>query len=114
MRLFLALEILVLLGGLAYYITNDKPYQSDLVAITPKISTPVAAGQKQFGSARWMKEEERDKAFEFFTINKRDNLISYLLSTGYEDLGDLEEFRKMDIEEEEVEKHRERGEEDGF
>jgi type IV secretion system protein VirD4 len=48
--------------------------------ITPDISTPVPAGQKQFGSARWMTEGEKEKAFRCYEMDK--NGETELLSGG--------------------------------
>lgn len=79
--LFLCLQGFVVLFALFYYIANHKPYQSDLVVITPQISTPVAAGQKQFGSARWLSENEKNTTFmsyhmsEFAMINGKDLVL---------------------------------------
>ena len=94
-KLFLTLESLILLVSIFYYTINDKPYQSDLIQITPKISIPVPAGQKQFGSARWMKEEEKNKVFDLCILRENDALIKYLISTGYKD---LEKVKDKDIE----------------
>ena len=44
--------------------TNMRPYESDLDTITPEIQTPRAVGQYQHGSARWMTDSEKDKAFD--------------------------------------------------
>ncbi len=96
LKLFLSLELLVLLLGILYISINDKTYQSDLIKITPNISTPAPAGQKQFGSARWMTSEEKKKAFSICKIDKNDKVIAYLIKHGYDDLQD----DLMDYEEE--------------
>ncbi len=84
--LFVSFEILIMLSGLFFLFLNDKPYQSDLIKVTPDISIPVPAGQKQFGSARFMTEKEKLKAFPICTLNKNDKLINYLMKHGYDDL----------------------------
>lgn len=48
--------------------------------------TPSPAGQKQFGSARWMTDREKKDAFTNCTLNKNDKLIDYLIEHGYDDL----------------------------
>lgn len=68
--LFICLQGLILLSALYYYVANHKPYQSNLMQITPEISTPVPAGQKQFGSARWMTDKEKEKSFRCYEMNK--------------------------------------------
>lgn len=84
--LFLCCEVFVLLFAAYIITTKDKAYQSDLVKITPNIFTPVAAGQKQFGSARWMKKEEKDKAFPICKLDKSDKSIQYLIKVGDSDM----------------------------
>ncbi len=84
--LYMAFQITIILGGILYLVTNNKPYQSDLVKITPNIMTPAPAGQKQFGSARWMTQEEKDKVFSTCVLKKNDKLISYLIEHGYDDI----------------------------
>jgi len=68
--LFMCLQGFVLISSVYYYVANFKPYQSNLMKITPDISTPVQAGQKQFGSARWMAESEKEKAFRCYEMDK--------------------------------------------
>lgn len=86
LKLFISLELLIILLGIFYMVLNDKTYQSDLIQITPNISTPVPAGQKQFGSARWMTHKEKPKAFPVCIINRNDSVIDYLVEHGYDDL----------------------------
>ncbi|VDN47310.1 Conjugal transfer protein TraG [Petrocella atlantisensis] len=69
-HLFMCLQGFVLLSAIYYYIANHKPYQSNLMQITPDISTPVSAGQKQFGSARWMTDQEKEKEFRCYEMDK--------------------------------------------
>lgn len=88
MTLFIAFELLVILIGMIYFLSNDKFYQSELITITPDISIPVSAGQKQFGSARFMTEEERGELFNILTI-KHDKTIKELINHGYDDVSAL-------------------------
>ncbi|CAK7075808.1 hypothetical protein [Tissierella sp.] len=88
--LFLCFEVFVLLIAVYIITTKDKAYQSDLMKITPNIFTPVAAGQKQFGSARWMKKEEKDKAFPICKLDKSDKSIEYLIKVGDSDMNQEE------------------------
>jgi type IV secretion system protein VirD4 len=76
--LFLCFNGIVLLGAIYYYVANHKPYQSDLVQITPTISTPVSAGQKQFGSARWLTDKEKEEHFKSFVLDSKDKQIKEL------------------------------------
>jgi type IV secretion system protein VirD4 len=76
--LFLAFNGIVLLGAIFYYILNHTPYQSDLVEITPMIKTPVSAGQKQFGSARWLTDKEKDEHFKSILLDSRNEKMKAL------------------------------------
>ena len=67
--LFLCLQGFMLILAVMYFFTNLRPYQSDLDEITPDIQTPKAVGQFQHGSARWLKDEEKDKAYDSFVLN---------------------------------------------
>lgn len=84
--LFLCLNGFILLFAIFIYAANNKPYQSELRHITPKISTPVPAGQKQFGSAEWLTEKEKDTAFNSFTLNKDDIIVKSLIKHGFDDV----------------------------
>ena len=60
--------------------------------LTPKITTPCAAGQGQYGTARWMKPEE---VRESFTETKLDELdLDALIRAGK---GDKEEIKRAKI-----------------
>lgn len=84
--LFLCLNGFTVLFAIFFFTANNKPYQSELKQITPKISTPVSAGQKQFGSAEWLTEKEKDSAFESFILNTNDSTVKTLIKQGYDDL----------------------------
>ena len=65
--------------------------ESDLDTITPEIQTPRAVGQYQHGSARWMTDSEKDKAFDSYILDPHDPTIRQLLETGYDGLDFLKE-----------------------
>jgi len=87
--LFLCMCGFSILMGVAFYLSNSRPYQSSLMKITPQINTPVAAGQKQFGSAEWLSEKDKETAFESCIINPNDEIISELLSNGKDSVDSL-------------------------
>nr|WP_243641187.1 TRAG family protein [Xylanivirga thermophila] len=89
-KLFILFELIIFLIGIFFINTNDRVYQSDLIKITPYISTPVSAGQGQFGSAKWMTEQEKKRAFPICVLNKDDEIINYLIKHGYDDLEENE------------------------
>ncbi|KNY26941.1 hypothetical protein Bccel_2206 [Pseudobacteroides cellulosolvens ATCC 35603 = DSM 2933] len=70
LMLFLFFQGLVVVMAVMFFFTNLRPYQSNLVEITPEIKTPVPVGQYQHGSARWLKDEEKDKVFDSFVLDK--------------------------------------------
>jgi len=70
LMLFLCFQGLVAVMAVMFFFTNLRPYQSNLVEITPDIKTPVPVGQYQHGSARWLKDEEKDKVFDSFVLDK--------------------------------------------
>ena len=89
LMLFFCLNGFVMLFAIYFFVANNKPYQSELKQITPKISTPVSAGQKQFGSAEWLTEKEKDTAFESFILNNNDSTVKTLIKEGYDDLQEI-------------------------
>ena len=73
--LFLCMCGFSVLMGVMFYLTNNKPYQSDLNTILPGIETPVTAGQKQHGSATWLSDKEKVKEFGSFIVNNETKVI---------------------------------------
>lgn len=86
LRLFLYFLVLSLLGGIGFYFSNNKAYQSKLIKVTPNIYTPVPAGQNQYGSARWLTEKEKGKVFKSYILNPNNAFIKKLILEGYKDL----------------------------
>ncbi|SHH59425.1 hypothetical protein [Sporanaerobacter acetigenes] len=88
LKLLGCFELLLIIMNFIYFFSNDRAYESDLIQITPAISIPVPAGQKQHGSARFMTEKEKEKAFTILEI-KQDKEIKNLLKYGYDDLKNM-------------------------
>jgi type IV secretion system protein VirD4 len=80
--LFLCFLGFALLLSAALLISYSRNYISKLQRITPKIYTPVAAGQNQYGSARWMKEKDKSKAFATTVINPQNQVFETLIEAG--------------------------------
>ena len=64
------LKICLLLQGLfllffifVLFIKKENIYESELINVTDKIKTPIAVGQGQYGTARWMTNAEFQEAF---------------------------------------------------
>ena len=94
--LFLSLQGFILLCAIYFYLANMKPYQSDLIEITPDIKTPVRAGQMQFGSARWLTAEEKTRHFKSVKINPKDNLFKMISQFNQLELSKMNERTKVD------------------
>ena len=84
--LYLCLQGFILILASAFFLTNMRPYQSHLNTVTPDIQTPAAVGQYQHGSAKWLTDKEKDKAFESFVLDPNDAQIRELMRGGYDGL----------------------------
>jgi type IV secretion system protein VirD4 len=80
--LFLCFLGFALVLSAALLISYSRNYISKLQRITPRIFTPVAAGQNQHGSARWMKEKQKAKVFDTMIIDPKESLYSKLIEAG--------------------------------
>lgn len=80
--LFLCFEGLSFCLAASLMVSYSRNYISKLQCITSKIYTPVAAGQNQFGSARWMTEKEKAKVFDTAVLNHKDDFYKALLAAG--------------------------------
>mgnify|MGYP000913808189 CR=1 FL=1 len=92
--LFLCLQGFILILSLMFFLTNLRPYQSDLLRVTPDIETPVPVGQHQHGSSRWLTDAEKNKAFDHYTLNSNHSALRYLIKHGEDDLKDDEEVKE--------------------
>ena len=86
LMLFFCLSGFMLILAAVFFLTNMRPYQSQLNSVTPDIQTPAAVGQYQHGSAKWLTEREKDKAFESFILDPNDPQIKALIRSGYDGL----------------------------
>lgn len=84
--LFLCLDGFFLMLCILIMTANTKPYRSTLVTVTPDIRIPAAVGQYQHGSAKFLNDKEKEKAFDSFVLDPYQKQIKRLIKTGYEDL----------------------------
>ena len=84
--MFLCLQGFILILCIMFFLTNLRPYQSDLVKVTPNIETPVAVGQHQHGSSRWLTEDEMDKYFDNYTLDPHDRAVRFYIDHAKDDL----------------------------
>ena len=89
--IFLSIQIFVMLGMCLLLVKRFGDFTSNMVKVTPDIKTPVPAGQKQHGSARWQTKKEIHGNFDTARLEKDDALIKSLIEHGYDDL----EFMKQ-------------------
>ncbi len=81
-----------MLGLIAAQLSRTSTYKSDMVKISKNIEIPQRAGQNQYGSARFYRDDELDTVFTEIKINKQDSYIQELMKHGYDDL----EFMKKE------------------
>lgn len=62
--------------------TTYLNYRSNMQQITPKIKTPCAEGQGQFGTARWMKPEEIGEYYSIWKVPSHQEWFQQLLDAG--------------------------------
>lgn len=80
--MLLLLEGGTILLSIAFFLLNDSFYKSELVKVTPNIKIPKAAGQMQFGSARFLTDREKEEIFTLCKIDKDDKFIKRLLANA--------------------------------
>lgn len=69
-RLMYLLLVATLMLMLLWAIVSSSTlnYRSDMQQITPKISTPCAAGQGQYGTAKWLPKDEYRECFKEINV----------------------------------------------
>lgn len=70
-------------------------YESRMMKVTHRISTPVPAGQRQHGSARWLSKREVQRSFPHAVLDRDHPAIRFLTVHGQDDLKG-QEIRKME------------------
>lgn len=78
--LFLAMLMLMLLWAIISSSTLN--YRSDMQQVTPKISTPCAAGQGQYGTAKWLPKDEYKECFMEIDVQ---TLLSHIVKDSKEE-----------------------------
>jgi len=92
--LTLCVEFIIVAGIAAFMLMNRKEtYESDTSAIAGNINTPVAIGQGQHGTARWMKKNERQKTFAIYRLDESEPKFAALLRAGTQDRKGVKEYQ---------------------
>ena len=81
-KLYLLLEALVVLLCVVYFVCAERTYQTDTYKVTDNISVPLPSGQGQHGTAWFMSNKIKRRAFDYIRISPADPLISRLVSIG--------------------------------
>jgi type IV secretion system protein VirD4 len=72
--------------------SRRETFESDTSAIAGSINTPVAIGQGQHGTARWLKKSERQKAFAVFRLDGSEGQFAALLDAGALDRKEVKSY----------------------
>lgn len=82
--LLLALSAVAIL----YILLDSRPItvRSDMQQVTPTLQTPAAAGQGQFGTARWLSSKQYPMAFDEVLVDTGSPLIQQLMAEGRDDM----------------------------
>jgi type IV secretion system protein VirD4 len=86
----------VIAAGVAALLLTSRreTFESDTTAVAGTIRTPVAVGQGQHGTARWLKPAERKKAFSLYILDKQDDVFAALLEAGARDRKEVSDCAK--------------------
>ena len=93
--LLLCVEIIVTAGAAVITLLNRREtFESDTSKVAGGIQTPVAIGQGQHGSARWLRMEEWKKAFAVYRLGKSNDVFAALMREGARDRKKVEVYGK--------------------
>ena len=96
--LTLCVELVITAGISALVLINRREsFESDTTQLTENIRTPIAIGQGQHGTARWLRKSEYLKAFSLYQYGgkvkaKSNKNASGGLVVGYEKHGKIEDI----------------------
>lgn len=84
------LLLMALMLGLIWILAtgSNLQYRSNMQQVTPDIQTPCAAGQGQYGTARWMKKSSIPRHFTTVQLSQINN-IDELLRAGRQEKEDI-------------------------
>ena len=90
-RMLTLCVFIIIETGIAAFVllSHRESFESDTSDITKGIKTPIAIGQGQHGTARWMSAAEKRMTFSRYRLDKRDPIYSDLLRAGRTDAKDV-------------------------
>ncbi len=95
-KLYFYAEVLIILMIVSLYFFAKPNYASEQVFITDDISTPVASGSGQYGTAAWLDKSKFDKVFDYVDFRVDSDMLSYLRQEEQE----IKKLRDIEINEE--------------
>jgi type IV secretion system protein VirD4 len=91
--LTLCVELVIVAGIAALMLMSRREtFESDTMTVAGSINTPIAIGQGQHGTARWLKRDERHKAFAVHRLEQSDVNFAALLLAGARDGKEIDNF----------------------
>jgi type IV secretion system protein VirD4 len=91
--LTLCLCFVIVTGIAALMLTSRREtFESDTTAVAGAIKTPVAVGQGQHGTARWLKPAERKETFSLYLLSSEDTIFAALLDAGERDRKEVRKY----------------------
>ena len=95
-RLLTLCVCFVIVAGIAALLlmSRRETFESDTSAVAGSINTPVAIGQGQHGTARWLKPAERGKAFALYRLEQSEPIFAALLEYGARDRKEIADYDK--------------------
>jgi len=91
--LTLCVMIVIETGIAAFVLLSQKEtFESDTADVTKDIKTPIAIGQGQHGTARWMTAADKRAAFSIYRLDKGEPVYSALLRAGRKDAKGVMEY----------------------
>ena len=95
-QLALCIGLVAVAGAGALTLMNRREtFESDTSPVAGAIITPVAVGQGQHGTARWLKKSERPKAFNIYRLDKSDQVFAALIEAGERDLKEVDNRKEI-------------------
>ena len=93
-RLLTLCLCLVAVAGIAalMLMSRRETFESDSLAVAGYIQTPVAIGQGQHGTARWLKAAERRITFDLYRLGTEEPIFAALLEAGARDFNEVMDY----------------------
>lgn len=86
--------IIVSLIAVVVLLSKKQSYESDINSITEILKTPIAVGQGQHGTARWLRKQEQQKAFSIYRLDKDDETTNKMIDAGEKDIKELVDYQE--------------------